>query len=180
MAKKREPGEIEVRPGRRATPFTNAHDWVGLADIVQPPAHSLYVKLKMHVNQEREREGDTEVWPTRYTLAEMMDYGKVDTLDRYIDQLEQVGAIDVDRRGMPARCYYTLNDLPADAYCAESRWPIAADERCKQHPGSDNPCEVDSYCEESGLPIAEGRCERHLDAAKPCLARRHLVLITAS
>jgi hypothetical protein len=142
------PSEEWVR-GRTATPWTDAHDWVGLAATVEPAAHSLYVRLKMHLNQKR---GDTVCWPGKDSLAEMMGFAKAETLDRYIAQLEAVGAVDVEKRGVPARCYYRLNEVPADRYCLASAWPVAED-RCRPHGSADDPCTTGPYA--GPLTLAE-------------------------
>lgn len=132
---------IELRRGRTVPAYTDTFDWVGLSGVA-PQAHSAYVKLKIHVNLRR---GDARVWPTKITLAEMMGYDKVDTLDPYIEQLERIGAIDVSYEGMPRRCYYTINDLPADAYCVESGYPLLPDGLCRPHSGQDGPCQGRPY-----------------------------------
>lgn len=137
---------IELQRGRRATPWTDTHDWVGLCDFVEPAGLALYVKLKMHLNVKK---GDTEVYPGRDSLAELMGYGKADTLDRYLDQLADAGAISVERRGgpggTPARCYYTVHDMPAEAYCRESGRAVLLDERCRLHAGREQHCDAGPY-----------------------------------
>ncbi len=116
-----------LRRGRTAKPWTQVHDWVGLAPGVEPAAHSLYVKLKMFLNVDR---GDSVCWPGKDTLAELMGFARADSLDRYLDQLRAVGAIDVEILGVPGRCYYTLHDEPAEAYCQESGYCMNGD-RCR-------------------------------------------------
>lgn len=107
--------QLEVGAGRRA-PFTQLGDWVALSGI-SSHAKALYWHLSMHLNMER---GDFEVWPSRAALAEWLGIKKVAGIDRYLDELTQLGAIETHRRrymgGMRARNRYIIHQTPPDGY----------------------------------------------------------------
>ncbi|KJE19393.1 Helix-turn-helix domain, partial [Frankia torreyi] len=106
---------MEIAAGRRA-PFTMLGDWVALSGI-DDHAKALYWCLAMHVNVARD---DTEVWPSRYTLAEWCGFAKAESVDRYLAQLVELGAIEVRQHrhagGMRARNRYLVHGSPSDDY----------------------------------------------------------------
>jgi hypothetical protein len=102
-----------LRIGRKIPNWTAALDWVALADEVPPASHSLYVKLRMYLNEDR---GDGIVWPGMERLAEMMGFEKIESVGRWLKPLVEVGAIEVIKVGMPARNEYVLHDLPPEGY----------------------------------------------------------------
>lgn len=105
--------QLEIASGRRA-PYTQLGDWVALSGI-STPAKALYWHLAMHVNQQR---GDFEVWPTRYVLAEWCGFNKAESVDRYLDELVAIDAIEVYQRrygtGMRRRNVYVINQEPPE------------------------------------------------------------------
>ena len=107
--------QIEIVAGRRA-PFTMLGDWVALSGI-DDHAKALYWCLSMHVNVTR---GDTEVWPSRYTLAEWCGFAKAESVDRYLAQLVDLGAVEIRQHrhagGMRARNRYIVHGNPPDDY----------------------------------------------------------------
>ncbi|WP_440072230.1 helix-turn-helix domain-containing protein [Streptosporangium sp. OZ121] len=107
--------QIIVTAGRRA-PFTQLGDWVVLGDI-DCQAKALYWALAMHVNQQR---GDFTVWPSREALAEILGYSRPQSVDRYIDQLVELGAIDVYEQrvsgGLRGRHVYEIHQTPPPGY----------------------------------------------------------------
>lgn len=110
---------LELAYGRRA-PFTQIGDWVSLAPISHQAAR-LYSLLKAHVNRAR---GDSLVWPSRGTLASMMRYSRPDKVDPLLKELEDLGAIDVQRGrrypdGSPAPNLYLVHETPPPAYEGE-------------------------------------------------------------
>lgn len=104
--------DVDLRPGRQSAAYTDVSDWVGLSGV-SPQAHSLYVKLRMHVNQKR---GDTKVWPGTDTLAALMTRGRGDKIAPWLQELVDIGAIEIQRFGMPRRSIYIIHSLPADDY----------------------------------------------------------------
>lgn len=106
--------QLEIAAGRRA-PFSQLGDWVALSGI-SGHAKALYWHLAMHVNQLR---GDRDVWPSKATLADMMGYKKPSALDRYMDELAAIGAIEVtaQRSGkFRSRNRYTVHQTPPDGW----------------------------------------------------------------
>ncbi|TAK89350.1 MAG: hypothetical protein EPO06_11850 [Burkholderiaceae bacterium] len=92
--------------------MTPAMDWVALSGI-SPQAHSLWVKLAMHVNQLR---GDSIVWPGKDALAALMGRAKGDACTPWLRELEDIGAIDISHEDMPRRNVYTVHELPPNDY----------------------------------------------------------------
>lgn len=113
MAKRRPaPPTDLIREGRPAPSYTDVQDWVGLADIT-PQAHSLYVKLRMHVNTQR---GDERAWPGKERLAMMMRVGRGDYIDGWLAELVAIGAVEIRPEGMPRRNVYIVYALPPPGY----------------------------------------------------------------
>lgn len=99
-----------------APPFTQVADWVALSGI-SDHAKALYWHLAMHINTLR---GDREVWPTKETLAVWMQLAKPASLDRYMRELVEIGAVQVVKRrtvgGMRTCNRYRLRSAPPAGY----------------------------------------------------------------
>lgn len=113
--------QILLQAGRKA-PYTQVGDWVALAvsaKVIDPIALALYVILAMHVNHER---GDRDVWPSRGTLAILLGFAQARSVDKYLDQLEALGAIDAVRPELGLgssgfrRNRYTVHQAPPEDY----------------------------------------------------------------
>jgi hypothetical protein len=108
--------QLEIVAGRKA-PYTTVPDWVTLHPDLDPQAKALYNTIAAHVNVGR---GDDEAWPTRLMLAEMLGFSREQSVDRYIRQLEEAGAIDTDRdyrRPNGAKgILYIVHQTPPDGY----------------------------------------------------------------
>lgn len=100
--------EVDIVAGREPPPHTQAPDWVALADI-PAEAHSLHVKLKMHVNRDR---GDSTCWPGTDSLAEMMGVSRGDKVTPWLQALERIGAINIIRGGANNRNTYVVHSMP--------------------------------------------------------------------
>ena len=135
-------GVIEIRRGREDRIFTIVPDWITVSGISNG-AHSLYVKLAMHVNQVS---GDQLVWPSQDRLAALMGFNRADSVRPYLTELERIGAIDVYKVGMPAKTVYVVNKIPADGHCVVSGYPLN-EPHCGRHgdPQTDDPCPVRGY-----------------------------------
>lgn len=110
--------ELEFRAGRMPdVQFTQVPNWVFLADGIKPQAQALYVQLVMHLNRSR---GDSLVWPSRKSLAARLGLNRVQSLTQYVEQLEALGAIEVEKQRyqgkMRQRCVYTIHMVPPDGY----------------------------------------------------------------
>lgn len=111
-----EPGDNEPMQisGGRSFPYSALGDWVALSGITSH-AKAIYWHLSMHRNHQR---GDQTVWPTRATLAELCKFEKVQSVGRYIQELIDIGAIDVYtiRNGIKKRNVYTIHEAPPLGY----------------------------------------------------------------
>jgi hypothetical protein len=110
--------ELEFRAGRMPdVQFTQVPNWVFLADGIKPQAQALYVQLVMHLNRSR---GDSLVWPSQKSLAARLGLNRVQSLTQYVEQLEELGAIEVEKQRyqgkMRQRCVYTIHMVPPDGY----------------------------------------------------------------
>ncbi|WP_131787344.1 helix-turn-helix domain-containing protein, partial [Protofrankia symbiont of Coriaria ruscifolia] len=107
--------QIEIAVGRRA-PYTQLGDWVALSGITDH-AKALYWHLSMHINTRR---GDTEVWPTRDVLAEWSGFSRPNSIDRYLTELVDLGAIEIVTsryaNGMRSRNCYMIHQSPPAGY----------------------------------------------------------------
>lgn len=107
---------MKVANGRPFPPFTMAYDWVALSGI-SGNAKALYWHLAMHVNIDSE---SLAVWPSRETLANLMGYSRPQSVDKYIDELESIGAIDVlpevREDGGKSSHTYVVNMAPPAGY----------------------------------------------------------------
>lgn len=81
------------------------------AGKISPSAAWLYVILLGYVGQGRD---DTNVWPSRRTLADAMGLGKTASVDRHLSELAGAGVLLIQRRRVEGRRdndsnVYTLN-----------------------------------------------------------------------
>ncbi|WP_167163030.1 helix-turn-helix domain-containing protein [Streptomyces sp. MBT27] len=112
-----EPEHDIVVAGRMPTvTFTKVPNWVLLSGI-KPQAQALYIQLRMHLNMTR---GDEEVWPSQESLAARLGLSRVQSLTRYFEELEELGAIErkIERYSdrMRQRTKYTIHHLPPEGY----------------------------------------------------------------
>lgn len=115
---------MRIKQGRRA-PYTQLGDWVMLAptDVVRHAAKVLYWALSAHltVKQDDDTEPELRVNPTLEMLAAMLGFSRKDKLLPYIDDLEALGAIEVDSELVPGegnrrRNTYTIHQSPPPEY----------------------------------------------------------------
>ncbi|MEW1677850.1 hypothetical protein AB0O47_32130 [Streptomyces noursei] len=111
-------GDVDIVAGRMPeVPFTQVPNWVLIADGIKPQAQALYAHLAMHVNSQR---GDKKVWPTQRVLAARLKLNRVQSLTPYLEQLEELGAIDMQisryAGKMRQRYKYTVHFLPPEGY----------------------------------------------------------------
>lgn len=116
----------ELEPGREPPPFTQAPDWVALADI-SPTARHLHTVLSAHINQRRA--GQRVVWPSTRSLAKILNLSRRDKVSPFIAELVKLGAIDKARRGMPARNVYVIHQMPPQGYTG----PLSVSEWYERH-----------------------------------------------
>lgn len=113
-----DPSPSTLTVGRMRAPFTQVPQWVYLN--VSPVAVALYVVLAGHVNQRR---GDSIVWPGMDALAKLLRYKRAQSLEPYLKELQEVGAIDITRRryanGMRARNLYTIHFEPPEDFAGQ-------------------------------------------------------------
>lgn len=87
---------------------------------VSPDARFLYCLLAFHINNERRKDGDTEVWPSQKTLGAQI--GKAPrTVRGYLRELEQAGWITTIQRGDKQTNIYAVHGTPQES----DRQPIA-------------------------------------------------------
>ncbi|MER6232565.1 hypothetical protein ACFUC2_05215 [[Kitasatospora] papulosa] len=93
--------QFEIVIGRKA-PFSMIPDWVTLypgskaspqykGKILSPTAKAVYNVLAMHVNVSR---GDSACWPSRKTIAQILGFSREQSVDQYLDQLDEADALD--------------------------------------------------------------------------------------
>ncbi|WP_067904533.1 hypothetical protein [Nocardia vaccinii] len=105
---------IEFGQGRR-NPFSQLGDWVALADIRHPSVR-LYWVMAAHRNRQR---ADNMVWPSLNTLATMLGYTEGKKLWPYLQELVDIGAIEILERDPSKgrmRNLYLIHDDPPDGY----------------------------------------------------------------
>ncbi|OKI52868.1 hypothetical protein [Micromonospora sp. CB01531] len=113
MTTTRSPGaDVDLKRGRESPQWTDVHDWVALSGV-SPGAIALYVVLRMHVNRSRD---DDMVKTSTLTLAVLMGMSRGDKIKGYLDELVDLGAVDVDRSGLHRRNTYTVHQLPPPGY----------------------------------------------------------------
>ncbi|MFD7764089.1 hypothetical protein [Streptomyces microflavus] len=107
--------QYEVAVGRKA-PYTIVPDWITLHDELDPQAKAVYGVLAMHVNVQK---GDGISWPTRLVIAEMLNWSREQSPDKYIKQLVAVGAVDTEDwtrpNGSKGKRYY-VHQTPPPGY----------------------------------------------------------------
>lgn len=102
-----------LRAGRRAQQFVRTPEWVVVSGI-SPQALGLYTVLLGHVNHSRD---DTLVWPGMDALADLLRFKQRKSVQRYLRELVELGAIEVEReRSMRRRNVYTVHETPPDGY----------------------------------------------------------------
>jgi hypothetical protein len=96
------------------SPYLRVPLW--LVFTAPPMARAMYEAIAAHVNDER---GDSKAWPGRDVLADLMDLTPK-SVDKYIRELEKLGAIDVirrtDARGMKTTNVYVVHHDPPIEY----------------------------------------------------------------
>lgn len=105
---------IPLTIGRTGT-WTMLPDWVALSGI-SARAQALYWQLALHLNRRR---GDRIVFPSRQNLANRLGFTQPRTIDRYLTELIQVGAIDKHTTRTSARRsrnFYVLHLEPRPGY----------------------------------------------------------------
>ena len=110
------PAGDELVYGRRATQGTWSPDWVELAPGIDSHAARIYRILRMRLNKARKARGDYRVWPGTASLAHSCGLERSGSVSPYLAQLEELGAIDIHRRGMPRRNVYVVHDTPPPGY----------------------------------------------------------------
>ncbi|MFG3132895.1 hypothetical protein ACGFZU_35005 [Streptomyces tendae] len=129
--------ELEILAGRMPdVQFSMVPNWVLLADGIKPQAQALYVHLVMHVNRTR---GDQMVWPSQKALALRLGLNRVQSIAQYVDQLVELGAIDVEMQRyqgkMRQRYIYTVHMVPPDDYTGplnQADWYAAHEEALRE------------------------------------------------
>lgn len=108
--------QLEIAAGRRV-PFTQLGDWVALTPGLSPQAKTLYWHLSMHVSITR---SDDWVWPSQQVLAEWLGFNRVQSVNRYVDELVAIGALEVElvryAGGMRQRSRYTVHGTPPEGF----------------------------------------------------------------
>ncbi|MBG7704901.1 hypothetical protein HCJ76_44270 [Streptomyces sp. MC1] len=121
--------QFEVVIGRKA-PLTMVPDWVTLfpgskkspmyrGKILSPQAKAVYNVLAMHVNVER---GDSACWPSRETIADICGFSREQSVDPYLDQLDDADAIDrepITRPNGAMGVRYIVHQMPPPGYEGE-------------------------------------------------------------
>lgn len=104
-----DPDEVVVG---RGPAYVQVPLWIVFSGV-SPTALALYNLFAAHVNARR---GDREVWPSRPDLAGWLSLKKASSVDRYITELVDLGAVDVHRRrtrdGMRTRNQYVIHFEP--------------------------------------------------------------------
>jgi hypothetical protein len=67
----------------------------------------------MHVNRDR---GDTTVWPGTRSLALMMGVSRGDKVTGWLNELVDIGALEIQRKNMPRHNIYVVHVLPPPDY----------------------------------------------------------------
>lgn len=121
--------QIEVVAGRKA-PLTLVPDWITLypgsdkspmyrGKILSPQAKAVYNVLAMHVNVDR---GDGTCWPSRKTIANILGFSREQSVDQYLDQLDEADAIDrqpITRPNGALGVRYIVHQTPPPGYDGE-------------------------------------------------------------
>ncbi|MGA5411545.1 hypothetical protein ACPCSC_30360 [Streptomyces lavendulocolor] len=121
--------QFEVVVGRKA-PYSMIPDWVTLYPAskshplyqgrsLSPTAKAVYNVLAMHVNVAR---GDSACWPSRKTIAQILGFSREQSVDQYLDQLDEADAIDrepITRPNGAKGVRYIVHQTPPDGYEGE-------------------------------------------------------------
>jgi hypothetical protein len=121
--------QMEIVAGRKA-PLTMIPDWVTLyagsksapnyqGHILSPQAKAIYNVLAMHVNVQK---GDDACWPSRKTIATMLGFTREQSVDPYLDQLDEVDAIDREPMTRPNGAKgvrYIVHQTPPPGYTGD-------------------------------------------------------------
>ncbi|MFD9248363.1 hypothetical protein [Streptomyces bottropensis] len=122
--------QFEVVIGRKA-PYSMIPDWVTLypaskshpqyqGKILSPTAKAVYNVLAMHVNVSR---GDSACWPSRKTIARILGFSREQSVDQYLDQLDEADAIDreaITRANGAKGVRYVVHQTPPEGYEGET------------------------------------------------------------
>lgn len=87
--------------------MSSSTDWVALSGISNT-AHSLYEKLLRLDKAGEDITGEL--------LARCMGFSRADKTKQYAEELERIGAVQVTRRGVPARNFYRVQHAPPAGY----------------------------------------------------------------
>lgn len=102
-----------LRSGRRSPKFVQTPEWVLVAGV-SAPAQALYTVLLGHVNRARD---DGLAWPGMDALADLLGFKQRKSVQRYLRELVDLGAVDVDRQRSTRRFnIYTVHETPPDGY----------------------------------------------------------------
>lgn len=103
-----------ITAGRRAEFFVRTPEWIVVSGL-SPQAQCLYTALLAHVNHSRE---DGLAWPGMDALAQLLGYGRRQSLRRYIAELVELGALEVEREqhSMRRRNLYYVHETPPAGY----------------------------------------------------------------
>jgi hypothetical protein len=107
-----DPDAVAVRAGRQGVPYTDVHDWVTFSSVTAE-AKALYVIYRAHVNRAR---GDDLVWTSALVLAKIMGYSRGDKITRFNKELEDLGALQIDRNNVCGRMVFIVNQEPPAGY----------------------------------------------------------------
>lgn len=110
---------VSVRRGRSSPSYTDVHDWV-MYSGASPEAIALYAILRSHVNRQRD---DDAVWTSTLTLSVLLKLSRGDKVKPYLDELENLGAISINRGGLHRKNEYVVHALPPDAYTGPTSGP---------------------------------------------------------
>ena len=103
----------DARP-KDGLPFAQVPDWM-LTASVSMQAKLVYWALRAHVNRER---GDDRCWPSMDALAEMLGLKNRQSIAKYVRELEEFGAIEVEKNPSSTRrqYVYTVRQQPPRAF----------------------------------------------------------------
>jgi hypothetical protein len=105
--------QVGMRTGRRRGPtYTAVHDWVLYSDV-SPTAKALYAVMRSHVNDKR---ADDVTWIGSTALALILGFSRGDKIGNYEKELVELGAVAVEKVGMPAKKVYTVEQFPPAGY----------------------------------------------------------------
>lgn len=139
----------QVRAKRPRQPFSLLHHWVFLSGV-SPTAQALFVHLSMHLNSGR---ADCHVWPGKAALARRLGFGKEQSIDRYMRELVDLGAVEVEAQksqgGMRTRNIYLIIEEAPEGYGgarSQAEWYAA-------NRGTAAPVDPVDNSESPGIPV---------------------------